>query len=195
MAGWGGRKPDGTDGWSARGNYALSITGDNPLAGTHPIGTYCYYADQPGTYGDTWLWTKEYKGFLKKNRWHCIEQYVRMNTPGVHNGVIRAWVDGRPAFEKSDIMFRTVDSLKIEQVWMNVYHGGTAVSPYDQHLYFDNVVVARQYIGPMNATQPIQPDTPTPSDPPQNPEPDASAADGGGSGGGGCFISSILASH
>lgn len=81
-AGWVGRKPDGTDGWSARGTYYLSISGNNPLTGTHPIGTYCYYADQPGTYGDSWPWNKEYKGFLEKNRWHCIEQYVQMNTPG-----------------------------------------------------------------------------------------------------------------
>ena len=31
---------------------------------------------------------------------------------------------------------------------MNVYHGGTAVSPYDQHLYVDNLVIASSYIGP-----------------------------------------------
>lgn len=149
-AGWGGRKPDGTDGWSARGTFYLSIGENNPLSQRHPIGTYCYYADQPGTYGDSWPWTKAYKGFLEKNKWYCIEQYVKMNTSGVHNGTLRAWVDGVLAFEKNDILFRTVDSLKIEQIWMNVYHGGTAVSPYDQHLFVDNVVIARKYIGPMN---------------------------------------------
>lgn len=35
------------------------------------------------------------------------------------------------------------------QGWMNVYHGGTTPSPSDQHLFIDNVVVARKYIGPM----------------------------------------------
>jgi hypothetical protein len=190
VAGWGGRKPDGTDGWSARGTYFLSISGDNPLSGTHPIGTYCYYADQPGTYGDTWAWNNEYKGFLTKNRWYCIEQYVRMNTPGVHNGIIRAWVEGRPAFSKEDIMFRTVDTLKIEQIWMNVYHGGTAVSPYDQHLYIDNVVIARQYIGPMNGTVPDQPD-PDPTDT-DDPSGDAPNTDEGSSGNSsGCFCDVI----
>jgi hypothetical protein len=188
-AGWGGRKPDGTDGWSARGTYFLSITGDNPLTGTHPIGSYCYYADQPGTYGDTWPWNKEYKGFLAKNRWHCIEQYVQMNTPGAHDGILRAWVDGRPAFEKADIMFRTVDRLKIEQIWMNVYHGGTAVSPYDQHLYIDNVVVAREYIGPMNVTQPEDPQPPESGDDPDGtpPTPGSDTGDSSSS----CFIMSL----
>ena len=189
-AGWGGRKPDGTDGWSARGTYFLSISGDNPLSGTHPIGTYCYYADQPGTYGDTWAWNKEYKGFLSKNRWHCIEQYVRMNTPGDHDGIIRAWVDGRPAFDKEDIMFRTVDSLKIEQVWMNVYHGGTAVSPYDQHLYVDNVVISRQYIGPMNGVVPDQQD-PDPTETEDTPGETTATGASEGSSSGGCFVLSL----
>jgi hypothetical protein len=63
--------------------------------------------------------------------------------------VLRAWIDGRPAFAKTDIRFRTVDRLRIEQVWMNIYHGGTRPSPYDQHAYIDHVVIARKYIGPL----------------------------------------------
>jgi hypothetical protein len=149
IAGWGGRKSDGTDGWSARGSFSLTIPADNPLGGTTPIGTYCYHADMKGQYGDIWVWQNEYLGFLRNNRWYSIEQYVKLNTPGVKDGVLRAWVDGRPAFEKTDIRFRHVDKLKIEQVWMNVYHGGKKPSPYDQHLYIDNVVIARSYIGPI----------------------------------------------
>ncbi len=79
-----------------------------------------------------------------------MEQYLKMNEPGLHNGVITAWVDGHQVFGKNDIMFRTVDSLKIEQIWFNFYHGGSAVSPYDQHMFMDNVVIARSYIGPMS---------------------------------------------
>ncbi len=149
VAGWGGRKSDGTDGWSARGAFQLTIPDGNPLAGLTPIGTYCYHADMKGQYGDIWPWLNGYRGFLENNRWYSIEQYLKLNTPGKKDGIIRAWVDGRLAFEKTDIRFRHVDKLKIEQVWMNVYHGGTRPSPYDQHLYIDNVVIARKYIGPM----------------------------------------------
>ncbi len=63
--------------------------------------------------------------------------------------MLRDKVERRPRFAKTDIRFRDVDSLKIEQIWMNVYHGGTKPSPRDQHLYIDNVVVATEYIGPM----------------------------------------------
>lgn len=156
-AGWGGRKVDGKNGWSARGSFRLTLPDGNPLAGKQGMGFYCYHADMKGTYGDIWLWTEGYRGFLDNNRWYCIEQYVKLNTPGsggqpgARDGVLRVWVDGRPAFEKTDLRFRDVDTLRIEQIWMNVYHGGTRPSPRDQHLYVDNVVVAKKYIGPMNA--------------------------------------------
>jgi hypothetical protein len=149
VAGWGGRKSHGHDGWSARGSFQMTIPEDNPLGGLNPIGTYCYHADMKGYYGDVWLWQNDYRGYLENNRWYCIEQYLELNTPGKTDGVLRAWVDGRLAFEKTDIRFRLVDKLKIEQIWMNVYHGGTKPSPYDQHLFIDNVVIAKEYIGPM----------------------------------------------
>ena len=149
VAGWGGRPSDGTNGWSARGSFYLSVTEDNPLAGTTPLGNYVYHADMTGSYGDVWLWQEDYRGLLTDNRWYCIEQYIKMNTPTVNDGVLRTWVDGRLAFEKTDLRFRDIETLKIEEVWMNVYHGGTAPSPHDQHLYIDNLVIATSYIGPM----------------------------------------------
>lgn len=149
-AGWGGRRSRGLKGWSARGSFSLTIPKDNPLGGLTPIGTYCYHADMPGTYGDVWVWQQGYRGYLETNRWYCVEQYLKMNTPGKKDGILRAWIDGRPAFEKTDIRFRQVPTLKIEQIWMNVYHGGTKPSPYDQHLFIDNVVISRKYVGPIN---------------------------------------------
>ena len=129
--------------------FAQSIPEGNPLAGTHPVGTYCYHADQKGTYGDSWLWQKNYRGYLRKNQWYCIEQYLKLNTPGVKDGILKAWIDRKPAFVKTDIRFRHTGKLKIEQIWMNIYHGGKLASPHDQHCYVDNVVIARKYIGPM----------------------------------------------
>ena len=148
-AGWGGRKSDGTNGWSSRGTFRKTITEDNnPLIGKTPIGNYVYHADQPSTWGDSWVWNKGYLGFVEPNQWYCIEQRVKMNDVGSSNGIIQAWVNGKLAFNKTSLRFRTVDRLKIEQIWMNIYHGGTANSPYDQHIYFDNAVIAKDYIGP-----------------------------------------------
>ena len=150
-AGWGGRKSDGKNGWSARGLFTKTIPAGNPLAGRTPIGFYCYHADMQSSYGTNWIWNKDYRGYLETNRWYAIEQFCRLNTPGKNDGVLRGWIDGRLAFEKTDVRFRHTDELRIEQVWMNVYHGGTIPSPHDQHVFIDNVVIAKSYIGPINS--------------------------------------------
>lgn len=140
-AGWGGRKVDGTDGWSARGLFLGQADGQTP------IGFYCYHADMRGKYGDNWVWGGDGFRGLANNRWYCIEQYVRMNTPGKNDGVLRAWVDDRLVFDKIDVRMRDVDKLKIETVWINVYHGGTWSARNDQHLFIDDVTIGPTRIG------------------------------------------------
>jgi len=146
-AGWGGRKVNGRDGWSARGLFRGQSDGKTP------IGFYCYHADMKGRYGSGWLWDKDRLGYLANNRWYCVEQYAKMNTPGKNDGILRGWVDGKLAFEKTDIRMRDVPELKIETVWVNVYLGGTWTARSEHHLYVDNVVIARNYIGPIEETE------------------------------------------
>jgi len=141
--GWGGRPSDGRNGWSARGQF------DGQKGGKTPIGFYCYHADMKGRYGSSWIWEKGGLGYLENNRWYCIEQYARLNTPGQNDGTLRGWIDGKLAFERTDVRMRDVPDLKIESIWLNVYHGGTWSASSDDHLFIDNVVVAKQYIGPM----------------------------------------------
>jgi hypothetical protein len=148
-AGWGGRKVNGSDGWSARGLFETRNGADSTA-----IGFYCYHADMRGKYGENW----RFQPRLEHGRWYCIEQFCKLNAPGEaggrgkSDGILRGWIDGQVAFEKSDIRFRDVDSLKIEEVWVNIYHGGeTPVPNEDIHLYLDNLVIARQPIGTLPA--------------------------------------------
>ncbi len=62
-AGWGGRKVDGTDGWSARGLFGGQRNGKTP------VGFYCYHADMPGKYGENWHWSRGGFSGLERNRW------------------------------------------------------------------------------------------------------------------------------
>ena len=101
-------------------------------------------------YGDGWGWNMGPTGLLENNRWYGIEQYVKLNDPGKENGVLKAWIDGVLVFEQTGIRFRDSPDLRIESLWMNVYHGGTARAPHDLTLYIDNVVLAREYIGPVS---------------------------------------------
>jgi hypothetical protein len=143
-AGWGGRPVNGRDGWSARGSFSRKRDGETL------IGFYCYHVDMKGKYGSIWNWDwdRDRLGYLRNNRWYSIEQHVKLNTPGKNDGIMRGWVDGQLAFEKTDVRMRDVSDLKIEMVWMNVYQGGMKPAASDDHMYIDNVVIARNYIGP-----------------------------------------------
>jgi len=147
--GWGGRKADGRSGWSMRGIFFRSPEAGSPYHELTPIGTYAYHADMEDYWGDAWAWSGNGRALLERNRWYCIEQYFKVNQIGHKDGVMRAWIDGYPVFEKTDIRVRDIPTIKIEQIWMNVYYGGTAPAPTDLHLFIDNVVIARKYIGPM----------------------------------------------
>ncbi len=148
-AGWGMRKTDGYNGWSARGGFNARPAEAKSVAGLTALNTYSYHADIRDASGDIWPWGKGPAALLENKRWYAVEQYLKLNTPGEKNGIMRAWVDGKLVMEKNDIRFRNTDALKIETVWLDVYHGGVSPSPHDMSLYLDNVVIARQYIGPM----------------------------------------------
>jgi hypothetical protein len=146
-AGWGGRMPDGKNGWSARGNYAVS----SGLEDGHTLlGSYVYHAGLTKGYGEHWGWNTGPTGLVKIKNWHSVEQYLKLNDPGASNGVLQAWIDGVMVFDRRNIRFRDVDSLHIETLWVNVYHGGTTSAPQDLRMYIDNLVIARKYIGPSN---------------------------------------------
>jgi len=152
VAGWGGRPSHGDDGWSAR------MTSANQGDEVEP-GFYCYHADMAGTYGDNWFWGTD--ACLQREQWHCIEVYGKMNTVsgpvGNHDGILRGWVDGQSVFEKTNVRFRHVDDLKIECIWFNVYVGGTWTAGADMDVYFDNMVIAYDYIGPYGYVPPPDP--------------------------------------
>jgi len=148
-AGWGLRKSDGYNGWSVRGGFAARPLADKSVARLTAMGSYVYHADMTDVSGDYWGWNEGPSGLLENNRWYAVEQYIKLNTPGSRDGIFRAWIDGRQVLEKKAIQFRHSRDLKIESVWMNIYHGGTAPAPQDMALYIDNVVIARRYIGPV----------------------------------------------
>jgi hypothetical protein len=136
-----GRKVDGTDSWSARGAYWKP-----DAEGRIPIGFYVYHADMQKDFGDTLYFSEP----LARGRWYEVRLYVKLNTSGPtagakgeNNGVLRAWLDGRPVFERTDLRFRDVDRLKIRNAWFHFYHGGGQPASQDYKLWIDDVSIAR----------------------------------------------------
>lgn len=62
--------------------------------------------------------------------WHWIKIHVKLNTDNQNDGVLRAWFDGRLAFERRDLGFTDADGDAGERdhhnvaFFMNVYEGG-----------------------------------------------------------------------
>ena len=142
-AGWGGRPVSGLKGWSARMGFQRSKVREDETQ----VYFYTYHADMTGQYGSNFLWNIENRGSLVNGRWYCVETYVKMNTPGQNDGILRGWIDDELAFEKSDLRFRDTSELKVEQFWFNIYYGGKWSAPADMHVDFDAVVLSNERIG------------------------------------------------
>lgn len=149
-AGWGARRSNGVNGWSARALFQTVIPEGSPMAGRVPFGSYVYHTDMADYTGDNYVWSKDALGILESDRWYSIEMQISMNDPDQFNGILRGWVDGRLAYENTSLRFRTVPDISIDRVWMNVWHGGVAKAPADLGVYIDNVVIATDYIGPIS---------------------------------------------
>jgi hypothetical protein len=151
LAGWGGRQWDGRKGWSLRGSYSLPLPAGHPAAGKVVLGTYAYHSKATAKFGEGLQWVGGgLAGAVGPNEWHCIEQHVKLNTPGQENGVLQVWVDGQLALDYPNLRVRDLPILGIEEVWMNFYHGGIDKAVVDMHAYVDHVVIARRYIGPLS---------------------------------------------
>jgi hypothetical protein len=122
----GGDRPDGYDGWSARmmwrGDYLVS---------------YVYHPNQPdGAFGENMLWKR-----IRPARWYHTVTYVRMNTVGNRDGVIRGWLDGELVLERSDLEFRRTDAFAIDHYLFSTFYGGadsTWAPREDNYIYFDD---------------------------------------------------------
>lgn len=130
-------------GWSAR----MKFSGNRPNDPRARLGFYVYHLGQERRYGDGMNWNEA--GKLQPGEWYCVEGQVELNTPGLADGALRAWVDGTLAFDEAGIAFRrpSEPEIKVESFWFNVYYGGKPVAPADMGLTVDEVAVDGHRIG------------------------------------------------
>ena len=88
----------------------------------------------------------------EKCKWICIEWRLKVNTIGKDDGELQCWVDGVGCGEFGGINWRSVESLKVNQVDLSLYltwekyavtGGGDT-----RTVWHDDVVLATEYIGP-----------------------------------------------
>jgi hypothetical protein len=147
--------------------------------GIEPFGSawvwdyYTYWCDMRGSargmkYGNTFVRDPNHK--VEKGKWICVEFMVKMNDVGDSNGEMALWIDGKRishlgkgfpdgkwVWDKftpgagqpfEGFRWRTIEELNINFVWLYVYIT-KAPEGHVSKVWFDDVVVAKEYIGPL----------------------------------------------
>ena len=162
-----GRRPDGTDFFLV--NIENSRWGSEPEPGyTH---AYVYHPEQDDAYGEHWYAdgrvTNGSQSFgphfvarpdvaPERGEWICYEMLVQLNTPGTRDGRVAVWQDGNLIADWQNIRFRDVGSVRIDEIQLE--NGGQGSSQRNDKWY-DNLVIATSYIGPMSTGKVPRPPT------------------------------------
>lgn len=164
-----GGTPDGYCGWSLRMHFALMCDPGNPMYGKLRHAVYAYYPGKTIYWGETISSSDGGEhGNFKIGEWTCLEQRVKVNTPGIADGVLQTWINGRLGVDRKNFLLRKAldaehpkyavpGNLGITKFWGAFHFGGTLplggllrLTGYDGNAWYDQVVVARERIGCMS---------------------------------------------
>jgi len=145
----GGNRPDGTDGFSARMHWRTNGSSGSQLTGDKAnIVQYLYHPDQPTDFGDDRRWddgpSGEWQEF-ESGRWYHLRHQIVMNTPGQHDGIVKAWLDGVQVLDLDDIRFRDTDDFQIDAMYFSTFFGGGSsiwATTKDEVAFFDDFQIS-----------------------------------------------------
>jgi len=84
-----------------------------------------------------------------RGRWSCVEMAVTCNTLGKADGRQAAWIDGRKVGDFGGFEWRTTESLDCNFFLLMLYVTDRWTKHPVNRVWFDDVVVATEYIGPI----------------------------------------------
>jgi len=154
----------GGDKWSGFGGAGLRPAGKErfstalepwgnwsrwPAPGKWNFYTY-WHEMQPSPDGKYWgnSFLPEPQEVIAKDRWICAEFMLKHNTPGQPDGEQAFWIDGRLLGHWRGINWRKTESLKANALTLESYVTDRWTKNLTNIVYFDNLVIAREYIGP-----------------------------------------------
>jgi len=163
-----GRRPNGSDFFLVNIENARESEAEPGYTSA-----YVYHPEQDDVYGEHWFpdgsttnGTQSFGSFFvarpkvipARGAWICFEMLVRLNTPGSRDGRVAVWQDGHLVADWQNVRFRDVDTLKIDQIQLE--NGGQR-STQQNDKWYDNLVLATSYIGPMVSSSSQVPKAPT----------------------------------
>ena len=95
----------------------------------------------------------------QRGKWYCVEFMARCNTPGKEDGEVALWIDGNQLAHQKDVNWRSDEKLKLNAFWLMLYVTDQATKNPVNTVWFDDVVVAAEYIGPPRREQAPGPNT------------------------------------
>ena len=145
----GGSIPDGTDGFSARMHWRTDGSRGSQLTPDMAnITQYMYHPDAKN--GDDFNWDDGPGGQWERfesGRWYHLKHRIKMNTPGqngqpgINDGIVQAWLDGKMVLDRTDVRYRDIDSLKIDVFYFSTFFGGSGSkwnTASDETAFFDD---------------------------------------------------------
>ncbi len=110
-----------------------------------PTGMVLPFSSVPFDFGPTFVSRPDVTPVL--GRWYCYELMVKANTPGQRDGRIAFWLDGQLIADFPNLRLRDTTALTIDRftIDLHVHENNLALA----RKWYDNVVAATSYIGPM----------------------------------------------
>jgi hypothetical protein len=110
-----------------------------------PTGVVLPNSSLPGDFGPTFVARPDVIPSL--DQWYCYEYMVKANTPSQRDGQITIWLDGVLVADFPNLRLRDVDTLKIDRFGLSFHVHSNPNG--ETKKWYDNVVAATSYIGPM----------------------------------------------
>ena len=113
---------------------------------------YTYWHKMKGNYGT--FFNPKPQAVLEQGKWMCMELMLKANSaPDVADGEQAIWKDGKLVGRWGGIDWRRTNDLKINGFFLDVYSGFEKgkqdhMPRVESRVWFDDVVVAQEYIGP-----------------------------------------------
>ncbi len=85
---------------------------------------------------------------IERAKWICVEMMLVHNTPGKNDGEQAFWIDGKLRGHWTDINWRKSEKLLANAFTLTSYVTDRWTKNDINIVYFDNLVIARKYVGP-----------------------------------------------
>lgn len=114
-----------------------------------------WYQMKPAPDGKFWgnAFRPDDQPLIPKGQWICAEFMLKHNTPGQPDGEQAYWIDGELVGHWTGIPWRTSQTLMANALTVEAYVTDRWTKQQVNLVDFDNVVIAKEYIGPAGSSR------------------------------------------